>query len=501
MAVKDNVELIKEQLRVHKAELKKRDAQRHRQETRFKHLIAVSNKKIHALEHTLEEQKEQVKLHRGISVGRDRFTPSAKGVTPKDQTAKDKEHEKQEVKKEDQDPIRYAKLNELLQKTKKKNETLTKLIQEERKERNRLDKQKSTLSREIIRLRNQIKKPEEIKEKVKQVEVETDESKARFDKLLKEKDGLIKLYEKLIQSSQTEEGALAMSSRMVSQIQRELDTVREEKEDLMKEIETKDKQYQAQLTYEIQQAEERLRRNLKVRRMQKRSLSEFSEDVMEDRSSAPWLMTFADMFTLLLTYFIILYSVSSTNMNKFKEAILGEERASVGLLELMDSVEIKESLDVITGMRPEEIIDEIKEVAEQESMSEVMDVDTEKSKITIKVPSQSLFDQGSADLNLKKGKEVLDELIRIIGKYPYYKIKINGHTDDTQVSTDRFPTNWELSSARATAVLRYFVDKNIDPRRMTASGFADQYPIATNKTERGRAINRRVEFVLEKEKY
>jgi len=478
--------------------LKKREAHQNRLETKFKHMMTVSNKKIHTLEHAVEEQKEQIKLHRGISISRDRSTPKVKGVEPQDTTAK--EADKPEPKQE-QDPVRYAKLNQLLQDTKKKNETLTKLIQEERKERHRLDKQKSTLSREIIRLRNQVTKPEEIKEKVQRVETETEESKTRFDKLLKEKDGLIKLYEKLIRSSQTEEGALAMSARMVGQIQNELDTVREEKAELLKEIETKDKQYQAQLTYEIQQAEERLRRNLKVRRQQKRSLSEFGEDVMDERSSAPWLMTFADMSTLLLTYFIILYSVSSFNMNKFKEAILGEERASIGLLELMDSVEIKQSIDVITGLRSEDILSEIKHVAEEETMSEVMDVSTDQSKVIIKVPSQSLFDQGSADLNMKRGKEVLDEIIRIFGKYPYYKIHINGHTDDTPVSTERFPTNWELSSSRATAVLRYFVDKNIDPKRMTATGYSDIFPIATNKTERGRAINRRVEFVLEKEKY
>jgi len=266
MAVKDNVELIKEQLRAHKAELKKREAHQNRLETKFKHMMTVSNKKIHTLEHAVEEQKEQIKLHRGISISRDRSTPKVKGVEPQDTTAK--EADKPEPKQE-QDPVRYAKLNQLLQDTKKKNETLTKLIQEERKERHRLDKQKSTLSREIIRLRNQVTKPEEIKEKVQRVETETEESKTRFDKLLKEKDGLIKLYEKLIRSSQTEEGALAMSARMVGQIQNELDTVREEKAELLKEIETKDKQYQAQLTYEIQQAEERLRRNLKVRRQQR----------------------------------------------------------------------------------------------------------------------------------------------------------------------------------------------------------------------------------------
>ncbi|HBP10772.1 MAG TPA: flagellar motor protein, partial [Nitrospina sp.] len=83
--------------------------------------------------------------------------------------------------------------------------------------------------------------------------------------------------------------------------------------------------------------------------------------------------------------------------------------------------------------------------------------------------------------------------------YPDYKIHIQGHTDDDPISTERFPTNWELSAARATAVLRYFFDKGVEPEKMTATGYADTFPLASNDTDQGRTINRRVEFVLEKE--
>ncbi|MFQ5717156.1 MAG: flagellar motor protein MotB [Nitrospinales bacterium] len=79
-------------------------------------------------------------------------------------------------------------------------------------------------------------------------------------------------------------------------------------------------------------------------------------------------------------------------------------------------------------------------------------------------------------------------------------MNIQGHTDDVPVATERFPTNWELSAARATAVLRFFIDKGIEPKRLTATGYADIFPLFSNDTEQGRAQNRRVEFVLEKEK-
>ena len=128
-----------------------------------------------------------------------------------------------------------------------------------------------------------------------------------------------------------------------------------------------------------------------------------------------------------------------------------------------------------------------------------MDVNVSESKVVVRVPGASLFKPGGADLQ-SSSRSVLDEVIRVVNKHPDYKIHIQGHTDDEPISTEKFPTNWELSAARATAVLRYFYDKGGEPERMTATGYADTFPLARNDTEFGRAKNRRVEFVLEKEK-
>ena len=212
------------------------------------------------------------------------------------------------------------------------------------------------------------------------------------------------------------------------------------------------------------------------------------------------MTTFADRAILLLTFFILYYSLSSIANNKFKEAILGTESASIGLLELMDSVERRETIEVLTGLKSDDILSDIQHVADRESMNEIMDISTDRTKIVIRIPGGSLFEPGNADLNLSKSKPILDEIVRILDAYPRYRISVQGHTDDSPISTDRFPSNWELSSARATAVLRYFIDKNINPKRLTATGYADIFPIASNDSELGQATNRRVEFVLEKEK-
>ena len=86
----------------------------------------------------------------------------------------------------------------------------------------------------------------------------------------------------------------------------------------------------------------------------------------------------------------------------------------------------------------------------------------------------------------------------IAREYPEYTINIKGHTDDIPIATERFPSNWELSAVRATTVLKYLIGKGISARRLTATGYGDSDPLVPNTSDRNRAVNRRVEFVLEK---
>lgn len=485
---KESVEQIKEQLRAEKARLKKLSAEKARQEIRLQHMATVTGKKISQLQQIIDEQKEQIKFQRTLAQSQ---KPAARASQPRQKP--------DTQQKEDETPLRYEQLNHALQVLQRKNAQLAEKIKEERKERERLSEEKSALAREVKRLRNDVGQVEEIKSRAANYQALSEKAQERFEKLLQEKEGLIQMYEKMLKASKKGDNALALTHDNLKKLQEELEQVRAEKNELEAELQIRDKQFQVHLNYEVQRAEERLRRSLKLRRTQRQSISDFAEEVMDERTNQPWLMTFADMFTLLLTYFILLYSLSSVNMNRFKEAILGHEKASIGLLELLDAAEIKKSLDVLTGLKTDNILNDVKNVAKEESLSDQMIISTEADKVVVRVPSQSLFDPGSAELNLKRGKDVLDEIIRISAKYPYYRINIRGHTDNEEIHNEKFPSNWELSAARATAVLRYFINQNIDPKRLTATGFADTFPVATNKTERGRALNRRVEFVLEKE--
>ena len=119
-----------------------------------------------------------------------------------------------------------------------------------------------------------------------------------------------------------------------------------------------------------------------------------------------------------------------------------------------------------------------------------------KTKTIINIDNSILFDSGQAMLK-KKVRKSLVKIARAINKYPENNIQIEGHTDNVPIHTERFPSNWELSSARALAVLRFFVDQtDMDPRKLSAVGYGEYHPLAPNDTKDNKRMNRRVDIVI-----
>lgn len=114
--------------------------------------------------------------------------------------------------------------------------------------------------------------------------------------------------------------------------------------------------------------------------------------------------------------------------------------------------------------------------------------------ISLRVEDHMLFESGTAEL-IGSGRHVIDSLLAIIQRYEG-EVSVEGHTDSQPINTERFPSNWELSSARATAVLRHLQAAGIDGARLKAVGFGDTRPIADNESADGRAKNRRVEMIV-----
>jgi chemotaxis protein MotB len=228
----------------------------------------------------------------------------------------------------------------------------------------------------------------------------------------------------------------------------------------------------------------------------------------DEHESAVWIVTFADLMTLLLVFFILLYSISTLNMQKFKYAIesiqqsLGENHPEVGILKLADLPETRSQdivIEDLTGLRSreQEMLESINEFIADKDQDENILVHAKDGKIIIEVRGQILFASGAAVFS-DAAQPIMDEIANIVQAYPEYNANIKGHTDDIPISTPQFPSNWELSAVRATTVLQYLLHKGVDPYRLTATGYGERMPLVPNDSPENRATNRRVEFVLEK---
>jgi len=220
-----------------------------------------------------------------------------------------------------------------------------------------------------------------------------------------------------------------------------------------------------------------------------------------------WLLTYADLITLLLIYFIILFSMSSIDASKFKKmadamASVFNPTASSGGGN--DAVLPPASDMVIPPVAPmyakeesefEEMADKVEKLAEQLGASASFDVHMEKRGLVISIADSALFAAGSADLD-PKTREMLGKVSGLAAKTGN-SLRIEGHTDNTPIRSARFPSNWELSTARATAVVRHLVDTGaLPPSRVSAAGYGDTFPKAPNDSQANRSRNRRVDIVV-----
>jgi chemotaxis protein MotB len=245
-----------------------------------------------------------------------------------------------------------------------------------------------------------------------------------------------------------------------------------------------------------------------------------------------WLLTYADMITLLMCLFMVLWSISSVNISKLQELQRSLQEAFIGkVLDGGKSV-MEGEPSRISGVQtsnpnaPSDISTSIVPIAQAERAAENAAAQHEQSRLrhvqqqveayarahglqssirtTIDqrglvirlLTDKVLFDSGQAVV--KPGSQpLLNEVARLIVNTGISNpLRVEGHTDNVPISGGQFHNNWELSAARATAVLEQFLADGIPPRQLSMAGYADQHPIAPNTTADGRALNRRVEVVV-----
>ncbi len=214
-----------------------------------------------------------------------------------------------------------------------------------------------------------------------------------------------------------------------------------------------------------------------------------------------WITTYADMLTLLLTMFVLLMAYATFEPNRYERSpALLEGPESGTMVEGGADASGAPEPDLGMGMGGSEMtVGErarlFKRAIESSSLGDKVEVETVDEGIELQIRDRILFPRGGDRIS-EAGYAVLDDIATLLRRTEA-EIAIEGHTDSLPISTLRFPSNWELSAARAARVLRYLAARGIDTGRMRAVGYADTRPVAGNDTPEGRAANRRVTIRLE----
>ena len=222
----------------------------------------------------------------------------------------------------------------------------------------------------------------------------------------------------------------------------------------------------------------------------------------EGSGGAPkWMTTFSDLMSLLLCFFVLIVSFSSVEMIKFQKA-LGSLKGALGVMPRETTVfkqwdPIIPQLSDMQKKRVQKVVSELRNISKKQGSKQDITLEASKDGILIRIDSPVLYNSGEAELK-ESAFPILNKIVDMTQEWPN-RIRIEGHTDNIPISNMRFPSNWELSSARALTVLRFFVERGkIEPKRLAAVGYGEYHPLLPNTTPENRSKNRRVEIYIER---
>jgi len=231
-----------------------------------------------------------------------------------------------------------------------------------------------------------------------------------------------------------------------------------------------------------------------------------------------WLLTYADLITLLMIFFIVLYTLSKVDADKFRavayslNAAIGggtparldlkqDSGASIVPLEnglntkLQDMDKNSEAeAQTIQGIKKK-----IDDFVKNNGLNAKVQTNIEERGLVVSINETLLFASGSANIT-DEALTILQKLSTILVKLPNY-IKVEGHTDNVPIHTSQFPSNWELSAGRAINVVHVLISQNIPQDKLSAAGYGEYRPVVPNSSDANRSSNRRVDLVLIRSKY
>lgn len=193
-----------------------------------------------------------------------------------------------------------------------------------------------------------------------------------------------------------------------------------------------------------------------------------------------WVVSYADLVTMLLALFMVLFAVSQ-NVTKYQAKMIAKHHLNIPENIAAEQVEQLEELRVLFSEK----------ISENQSVTFLK----EGRGLVLRLNNSVIFDEGSAIIK-NDALKTIDEIVDTISKIDN-NVLVEGHTDSTPINNEKFPSNWELSTARATNIIAYMLkSKKVEPKRLSAVGYGEYMPIADNTSSGGRLLNRRVDIII-----
>ncbi|HEX9654738.1 MAG TPA: flagellar motor protein MotB [bacterium] len=224
-----------------------------------------------------------------------------------------------------------------------------------------------------------------------------------------------------------------------------------------------------------------------------------NQDSGEDFPSSPaWLATYGDLMTLLMCFFVLIMSFSTIELDKFKLA-MGSLQGALGIMGTQKNLKPEQTLFSSSQNNLQNLftlsvldhVEKLREMLEQQGLKDRVDLFMSDNELHIKIKEEVLFDLGSAEL-YPQSYGILSFVAKTLFIFSD-EIKVEGHTDNLPIHTERYPSNWELSFDRALNVIKYFINQQgVDPAKLSVSGYGEFRPLVPNDSPDNRAKNRRV---------
>jgi len=255
-----------------------------------------------------------------------------------------------------------------------------------------------------------------------------------------------------------------------------------------------------------------------------------AEPEEEEEGGAGWIMTFADLMSLLMCFFVLLLSFSEMDIQKYKQ-VAGSMKDAFGVQREVKSDVVPKGTSIVVDKfspgrpDPDVLVNEmrqdttddfkenlefynvelneqaanlaelLKQTLEAEIEQGLLEIILDRNEVSVRIHEKDSFPSASAELN-PEFFPILDQIVVVLNNSKGL-IRVDGHTDSLPIATNKFPSNWILSAARAARVVHYMVDGGLeDDSRIELRGYADTRPVSSNDTPENRARNRRIEIIV-----